>query len=101
MEYDVPDEIKILPTDQEISVGPDSFDSILLDDRVGTQGTLGTVLEGVEQVVKEIDSSRVHEDIQDTQVAIKPENNPAHPLEPSPQFQADETDGCIRAIGKV
>jgi hypothetical protein len=76
IEYNVPDEIKVLDTNKEISAGPDSFDSILLDDRVGTQGTLGTVLERVEEVVKEIDSSRVHEDIQDTHVAIKPENNP-------------------------
>jgi hypothetical protein len=39
---------KTLPTNQEISVGPDSFDSILLEDKVGTQGTLGTVLEDMD-----------------------------------------------------
>ena len=48
IEYDVPDEIEILPNNQEISSGPDSFDSILLE--VGTQGTLGTVSEGKGEV---------------------------------------------------
>ena len=59
----------------------------------------GTVLEGVKEAVKDIDSSQLHEYIQDTQVAIKTENNPTHSLEaspPSPQFQADETP-CVEA----
>jgi hypothetical protein len=45
---------------------------------------------GVEEVVKKIDSSQLHQDIQDTQVVIKPENTSTHPLEaspPSPQFE--------------
>ncbi|MGB6529291.1 MAG: hypothetical protein WBF33_14385 [Candidatus Nitrosopolaris sp.] len=111
IEYDVPDEIKILPTNQEISSGPDSFDSILLEDKMGTQGTqgtLGTVLEGVDEGTNEIDvgqidkdtrdSSQSHEAIQDTENVIKTENGPTHPLEasppspPSPQLEGNDAN---------
>jgi hypothetical protein len=90
MEYDVPDEIKILPTDQEISVGPDSFDSILLYDRVGTQGTLGTVLEGMDEGTNKRGDSQIASEIRDTEDSIQPENSPTHLSEaspPSPQFE--------------
>ncbi len=106
MEYAVPDKIEILPTNQGIPSGPDSFDSILLEDKVGTQGTQGTVLEGMDdgiddrkdsQIVKERgdieNSNQYREEVQDTKDVMKSENSTTHPLEasppspPSPQFQ--------------
>ena len=74
MEYDVPDEIEILPNNHDISSGPDSFDSILLEHKMGTQGTLGTVLEGVDEVIQEKDDGQSDNETQDTEDIIKPEN---------------------------
>jgi hypothetical protein len=84
MEYDVPDEIEILPNNHDISSGPDSFDSILLEHKMGTQGTLGTVLEGVDEVIQEKDDGQSDNETQDTEDIIKPENTCTHPLEASP-----------------
>jgi hypothetical protein len=94
IEYDVPDKIEILPNNQAVSRDPDSFDSILLEDKPGTQGT---VLEGMDegiderkdsQIVKEIgdieNNNPLHEEVQDTKDVINPENSPTHPLEASP-----------------
>lgn len=113
IEYDVPDEIEILPTNQEIPSGPDSFDSILVEDRAGTQGTQGTVLEGVDEVIDERKDSQVVKEIgdienryqlrEDTKDAIKPENSPTHTLEasppspPSPQFECP-FQGCGKRL---
>ncbi|MGB6534211.1 MAG: hypothetical protein WBF33_39540, partial [Candidatus Nitrosopolaris sp.] len=65
MEYDVPDEIEILPNNHDISSGPDSFDSILLEHKMGTQGTLGTVLEGMDEGTKEKDDGQIVNEMQD------------------------------------
>jgi hypothetical protein len=109
MEYDVPDTIEILQTDEEIASGPDSFDSILLE--VGTQGT---VLEGMDQGIdKEGDGQTVNK-IQDTkdlfelennrddQIVkekddiIKPEKSHTHPASPpSPEFECYYCKQCF------
>jgi hypothetical protein len=78
MEYDVPDEIEILPNNHEISFLPDSFDSILLE--VGTQGTQGTVLGGKGEVIEEKAGDQNDNEIQDTEDIIKPENSPTVPV---------------------
>ena len=84
---------------------------------MGTQGTLGTVLEGVDvsigdnndsQTVKEIadikDSTRLHEKGQDTKDANKPEDTPAHTLEPSPpspfegELQIKQKKNCLQYL---
>jgi len=88
---DVPDTIEILPTNQEILSGPDIFDSILLEDKVGTQGTQGTVLEGVHEGTTEKDEGLIVKELQETDAEINPENDPTHTLEaspPSPQFSS-------------
>lgn len=51
---------------------------------MGTQGTQGTVLEGMGEVIKEKDDDQSDNETQDTEDIIKPENNPTHPLEASP-----------------
>jgi hypothetical protein len=63
---------------------------------VGTQGTLGTVLEGVTEGIEAKEDGKNDNKTQDTEDTIKPENSPTHTLEaspPSPQFEC-RLQGC-------
>lgn len=76
MEYNVPKEIEIQPVNHNISSGPDSFDSILLDGKVGTVGTPGTVLEDVGEGNNGGVDAQIAEETQDDDRVIEPENSP-------------------------
>ncbi|MGB8937260.1 MAG: hypothetical protein WCC17_19390 [Candidatus Nitrosopolaris sp.] len=87
----------------EISSGPDSFDSILLEDKMGTQGMLGTVLEGMDERTNDIDDGQIVKEIRDTEAAIKPENSLTHPLEASPPsppspFESDDVNNTKKPL---
>jgi hypothetical protein len=84
----------------EISSGPDSFDSILLEDKMGTQGMLGTVLEGMDERTNDIDDGQIVKKIRDTEAAIKPENSLTHPLEASPPspFESDDVNNTKKPL---
>lgn len=95
IEYKVPDKIEILPDNHEISSGPDTFDTILLEDKAGTVGTVGTVLGGMHKAVDEKTGTlgvpegmdrgtdkevhaQIAEEIQREDDVIKPENSLTH-----------------------
>lgn len=82
IDYDAPDKIEILPYNMNVSSGPDSFDSVLLEDGYGTDvgdksGTLGTP--GTLSGGKDGDNdTQTSEEIEYKNRVVESENDPIH-----------------------
>jgi hypothetical protein len=105
IDYDVPDKIEILPYNKNALSGPDSFDSVLLEDGYGTDagdksgslGSLGTLSEGKDGDINEGAHAQTSEEIDRV---IKPENTPAYPEKVSKVFQASQNQNIEDAMAQ-